>query len=193
MPLFEYQPSRDTSQNPRSIVFPGNLPFRPCCCDNSCLNLSGNFFRRVLIGFLLLGFQVLVMAQTVRYGYDSLGRLTHVDFPNGTSLDYVYDALGNRLVKATTIVGSPSNQPPSAVTNPSIPNGTTNITLTPNLSWTAATDPNAADVVAYYVYFGTSPPPPLAFSGWTTNWSPGQLLGLTTYYWYVVARDSHNA
>src|SRR5438105_103732 len=132
------------------------------------------------VSLLFVLFPLVAPAQSANYSYDLVGRVTRVSYPNGATIDYVYDALGNRLTKATTISGSPSNQPPAAVSNAGIPNGTTNVMLTPNLSWTAATDPNAGDVVAYYVYFGTSPTPPLAFSGWGTNWSPGQLLGLTT-------------
>jgi PKD repeat protein len=33
----------------------------------------------------------------------------------------------------------------------------------------------------------------LVFSGLQANWSPGHLECFTTYYWYVVARDNHNA
>ena len=47
--------------------------------------------------------------------------------------------------------------------------------------------------MAYFVYFGPTPTPPLAYSGWQTNWSPAQLAGYTTYYWYVVARDNRAA
>src|SRR5438477_5671564 len=102
-------------------------------------------------------------------------------------MEYVYDALGIRLVKTATIPGGASNQPPSAVSNPSLANGATNVTLTPVLSWNPVSDPNSGDALVYYLYFGASPNPPLAFSGWSTNWSlPSPLQGLTTYYWYVV-------
>ena len=79
------------------------------------------------------------------------------------------------------------------MSNPSVENGVTNVPTTATLSWSPAVDPNSGDSVVYFIYFGTSPTPPLAFSGWATNWSPGHLRGLTTYYWQVVARDSHNA
>ncbi|MEK7676988.1 MAG: pre-peptidase C-terminal domain-containing protein, partial [Verrucomicrobiota bacterium] len=133
------------------------------------------------------------LAGSVAYSYDSLQRLTRVTHTDGTTIDYVYDALGNRLMKTTTLPGAPSNQPPAAVTNPSIANGVTNVPTTATLSWSPAVDPNSGDSVVYFIYFGTSPTPPLVFSGWPTNWSPGHLRGLTTYYWQIVARDSHNA
>src|SRR5207245_3923582 len=81
------------------------------------------------VGLLLVLFPLVAPAQSANYSYDLVGRVARVSYPNGTTIDYVYDALGNRLTKATTISGSPSNQPPAAVTNPSIPNGTKNITL----------------------------------------------------------------
>lgn len=133
-------------------------------------------------------------ADTQSFTYDSMQRLTRVTHPDGTAIDYVYDALGNRLMKTTTLPGAPSNQPPAAVTNPSIANGVTNVpTVAGTLSWSPAVDSNPGDSVVYFIYFGTSPSPPLVFSGWTTNWSPGKLRGWTTYYWQIVARGSHNA
>ena len=53
-----------------------------------------------------------------------MGRLTRVGYPDGSTVDYVYDALGNRLVKATAISGSPSNQPPSTKKLPLNPKAT---------------------------------------------------------------------
>src|ERR1039457_4710903 len=160
------------------------------------LNHLRAIWSSVLVCFVLTvasNFQNEAGAQTLQYSYDAMGRLLHVGYTDGSRVDYVYDALGNRLIQSTSISGNPSDQPPSAVSNPSIANGATNVTLTPTLAWNPAMDPNANDAIVYYIYFGTSPSPPLAFSGWTTNWSPGRLQGLTTYYWYVVARDSHTA
>jgi YD repeat-containing protein len=146
-----------------------------------------------MLGLLLSPLPDADAAETLRYAHDSMQRLTRVTHTDGTTIDYVYDALGNRLMKTTTPPGAPSNQPPAAVTNPNIPNGITNVPTTATLSWSPAVDPNSGDSVVYFIYFGTSPTPPLVFSGWTTNWSPGKLRGWTTYYWQVVARDSHNA
>ena len=128
-----------------------------------------------------------------RFTYDFVNRLIREEHPDGITIDYVYDALSNRLMKTTTLPGGPSNQPPAAVTNPNPANNATNASTAPVLSWSPAVDPNSGDSVAYFIYFGTSSTPPLAFSGWPTNWSPGKLRGLTTYYWQVVARDSRNA
>jgi PKD repeat protein len=119
-------------------------------------------------------------------------RLTRVQYADGSAIDYVYDNLGNRLMETTTLPEAPPNSPPNAVANPGIANGAASVSYIPVLTWPAATDPNTANSVAYYVYFGTAPNPSLASSGWQTNWSPGQLDCFTTYYWSVMARDNYN-
>src|ERR1017187_2217406 len=146
---------------------------------------KGSTFWRLTVDVLILSFlavsTITGRAELVQYTYDAMQRLTRVTYGNGTAVDYVYDNLGNRLMKATTLSGGPANSPPNTVSNPSIPNGGTNVTLTPSLSWNAASDPNPGDAVVYYVYFSTSPSPPLVFSDWATNWSPARLRGLSTY------------
>ena len=142
---------------------------------------------------LLLALQVISQTHADQYSYDTMQRLTRVVHSDGTTIDYVYDNLGNRLKQTTTLPGGATNRPPAAVTNPSIANGAFDVPLTPSLGWSPAVDPDAGDSVVYFVYFGTNSPPPLASSGAATNWSPGTLRGTTTYYWRVVARDSHNA
>ncbi|MEI7850318.1 MAG: CARDB domain-containing protein, partial [Kiritimatiellales bacterium] len=149
--------------------------------------------KRLMLAALFCAVAGGSFAETMQYSYDTMQRLTRVQHGDGTTIDYVYDNLGNRLVKTTTLAGAPSNQPPAAVTNPGIANGLTNVLTTGAvLSWSPAVDPDSGDSVVYFIYFGTSPTPPLAYSGWTTNWSPGHLRGLTTYYWQIVARDSQN-
>lgn len=151
--------------------------------------------KRFLLGCVaafLTGMQLL-SAAGVQFSYDTLQRLTRVTHADGTTIEYVYDALGNRLMKTTTLPDNPANLPPAMVSGPNIANGAINVATTPTLTWSPAVDPNSGDSVVYYLYFGTSPTPPLVFSGWGTNWSTGQLRSLTTYYWQVVARDNHNA
>lgn len=147
----------------------------------------------MIVGLIVCRPVVAQGGETLQYEYDLMQRLTRVTHADGTTIDYVYDALGNRLIKTTTLPGGSSNQPPAAVTNPNIANGLTNVPTTASLSWSPAVDPNSGDSVVYFIYFGTSPTPPLVFSGWATNWSPGKLKPVTTYYWQVQARDAHNA
>jgi hypothetical protein len=62
------------------------------------------------------------------------------------------------------------------------------IALWPTLTWTAVDWDD--DIVAYDVYFGTSPTPPLAVTVTDASWEHGPLDPMTTYYWRVVARDA---
>ena len=147
----------------------------------------------LLLGLLLTRSALPATVETLDYSYDATDRLVRVLHGDGATVDYVYDNLGNRLVVTTTRPGAPANRPPGAVATPYPSNGAINASLNPTLSWRAAVDPDPGDTVMYLVYFGTVPDPPLVASGWPTNWLPGPLRGMTTYYWSVVARDSRNA
>ena len=133
-----------------------------------------------------------LQAQTLSYTYDSMQRLTRVTHADGTTVDYVYDNLGNRLLKTVALPTAPANDPPNAVSSPGVANGAVNVNSKPVLTWQGTSDPDGSDSVVYYLYFGTNSSPPLVSSGWETTWTPGQLSCFTTYYWYVVARDNHN-
>jgi len=94
---------------------------------------------------------------------------------------------------------APTNQPPYTPSNPSPGNHTANVSINADLSWTGE-DPDAGDNVTYDVYFGTNTTPPLrktigpypaAQSSITYN--TGALAYNTTYYWQIVAKDSHGA
>jgi YD repeat-containing protein len=142
---------------------------------------------------LLLFLPVDLTVLAAGFAYDSSDRLTRVTHPDGTTIDYVYDALGNRLMKTTTLAGAASNQPPAAVTNPSISNGVTNVATAATLSWSAAVDPHSGDSMVYVIYFGTLPTPLSGCRGWPKNLSSGKLGGWTTYCWRAAARGSHRA
>ena len=50
-----------------------------------------------------------VSAGSITYGYDALGRLVRVAYPNGAIIQYTYDANGNRT--AYVVTGSPNSAP----------------------------------------------------------------------------------
>jgi YD repeat-containing protein len=141
---------------------------------------------------LILGPFVCYSAETINYTYDDMDRLIGVAYEDGTVVEYVYDNVGNRLQKTTTLTGAPANNPPNSVDEPNIPDGATEVSTTPTIGWTGGADPNTDDEVAYYIYFGTPGDLSLASSGWHTSYEPGQLRSLTTYCWQVISRDSHN-
>jgi len=67
--------------------------------------ISKKYFKNLLVSFsaflFCLCFLVFLssysFAATVIYQYDSLNRLTGVQYSNGTTVEYVYDAAGNML------------------------------------------------------------------------------------------------
>jgi hypothetical protein len=117
-------------------------------------------------------------ADTLSYAYDSMQRLTRVTYPDGTAVDYVCEALGNHLVETTTLVGTAWNAPLTAVSNPSIAKGVTDVAITATLSWSPTLDLNSNGSVVYFIYCGASPRVPLAFSE------------LRRYGWQVVPRHT---
>ena len=61
-------------------------------------------FLSILLAFICMTY--LNAQSEISYEYDNLYRLTKVIYPNGTSVSYSYDALGNRISKKVT--GSPA-------------------------------------------------------------------------------------
>ncbi|HHM04270.1 MAG TPA: hypothetical protein ENJ19_00820 [Gammaproteobacteria bacterium] len=49
-------------------------------------------------------------ASAETYTYDAAGRLTGVTYDDGSAIAYRYDANGNRLARAVTDSGDPSNE-----------------------------------------------------------------------------------
>ncbi len=73
--------------------------------------------------------------------------------------------------------GTPGNLAPA--------NGASGVSLTPSLTWSAA-----SNATSYDVYFGTSSSPSMAGTTGAAGYNPGTLSGNTTYYWRVVAKNS---
>ncbi len=83
----------------------------------------------------------------------------------------------------TTVVAP--GQAPAAVTIFSPAQGATGVSLTPTLTWTAATG-----ATSYDIYFGTSPTAPFVMNTAGTSYSPPTLSANTTYYWYLVSKNA---
>jgi CubicO group peptidase (beta-lactamase class C family) len=78
---------------------------------------------------------------------------------------------------------------PAVATNPSIASGSTGVSLTPTLSWTAG-----SGAVSHDVYFGLVSEPPFAANRTVTNFTPGTaLLPNTWYTWRIEERNASGA
>ena len=99
--------------------------------------------RNFILAFILcLLYASIAFAGTVTYQYDSLNRLIKATYPDGTAIQYTYDAAGNRLSKIATS----ANQPPiinSFTADPTSGNAPLDVTLT-----CTAHDPDGS-VVSY--------------------------------------------
>jgi sugar lactone lactonase YvrE len=63
-------------------------------------------------------------------------------------------------------------------------NGTTGVSVTPTLSWSAT-----SGATSYDVYFGTSASPGFLTNTSATSYAPSTLLPNQTYYWQIVAKN----
>ena len=99
-----------------------------------------------------------------------------------------YTATTTRAFEVTDV----NNQAPNAPSNPVPDSGAISQPVNLTLTW-QCTDPNG-DVLVYKLYFGESNPPPILQSGLTTNsYDLTQLSTGKTYYWKVIAIDTHNS
>jgi len=88
---------------------------------------------------------------------------------------------------------APGNQPPDAPSNPSPANQAIDQSASTIFSWSCS-DPDADDRLTYDVYLGTTNPPTTVVSagqGLLTYDPPDALTASTTYFWKVIAKDSH--
>ncbi len=89
-----------------------------------------------------------------------------------------------------TTIGA-ANLPPNPPSNPTPADGQTDVLITTGLSWQDS-DPEG-DSLNFDLYFGTTEPPPLIGNQRDTTYAPPTPLdGGTTYYWMIIAHDSHN-
>ena len=104
------------------------------------------------------------VASTINYSYDSLNRLTNVDYGNGSVISYSYDALGNRLTYSGAVAND-TIAPSISITSPTSSQSFTTSSATVNLSGTASDN-----VGVTLVTWADSRRRPGTASG-TTNWS----------------------
>src|SRR5208283_102475 len=108
--------------------------------------------------------------------------------PPGPPIKFAVPTIANGKVYVGTqtqlVVYGLFPPPPAAPELVSPDSGTTGISLTPALSWNAA-----SGATSYDVYFGTSPSPPMVTNTAATSYSPPALRINTVYYWMITARN----
>jgi PKD repeat protein len=103
------------------------------------------------------------------------------------------DGATNTTQQLVVVYTPAQNQPPYEPSNPSPPDGATNVSLNGSLSWTGG-DPDVNDTVTYDVYFGKTTPPPKVMTNQSgTNYDLPTLSYDTRYYWKIIAWDDHGA
>jgi hypothetical protein len=85
-----------------------------------------------------------------------------------------------------------SNVPPNIPSGESPANGSTDISVYEDLTWTGGDPDN--DPVTYDVYFGNMSPPVLVIANQsTTSYEPNDMEYDSHYYWMIIAWDNQNA
>jgi YD repeat-containing protein len=102
--------------------------------------------------------------EAVTFNYDSLNRLTNVDYGNGSAISYTYDAAGNRLTYSGAVAND-TIAPNISITNPTSGWSFTNTSATINLSGTAS-DNTGVTLVTWQNYSGG-----IGVASGTNSWS----------------------
>jgi YD repeat-containing protein len=111
-----------------------------------------DFVRALYLSFGFLASVTSALSGSINYQYDSLNRLTNVDYGNGSVITYTYDATGNRL-SYSGAVANDTIAPSIAITNPTTGYFFTTSNSTINLSGTAS-DNTGVTLVMWQNYIG---------------------------------------
>jgi len=103
-------------------------------------------------------------AQAAIYSYDSLNRLTNVNYGNGAIISYTYDAVGNRLTYSGVITNDVSD-PTITITNPT--SGPTFITTNATINLSGSGSDNTGISLISWENLGFA----IGTASGTTSWS----------------------
>ncbi|MGP8202035.1 MAG: hypothetical protein ACLQU4_21320 [Limisphaerales bacterium] len=140
----------------------------------------------ILAAFVsLCGVAAVSPAIAASYSYDSLNRLTNVDYGSGSVIRYTYDAAGNRLTYSGA-VGNDTIAPVIAISSPTTGSDYTNNSATINLRGTSS-DNVGVTLVTWANYSDDT----LGSAAGTTSWSiAGIPLQTGDNYIFVTAYDA---
>jgi len=121
-------------------------------------------FAAALIWMLLLG-RCVLSAGVVTYSYDSLNRLTNVNYGNGAVIGYTYDVAGNRLTYSG-VVTNDAAAPTIAIANPT--SGPTFVTTNATINLSGTASDNTGVSLITWVNYGSGF---IGTASGTTSWS----------------------
>ncbi|RDH45261.1 fibronectin type III domain-containing protein [Zooshikella ganghwensis] len=136
-----------------------------------------------------LGLTSTVQAAISAYSYDENARLTTAVQDQVSSYDYVYDSMGNQLVKYILPDQASYKAPELEITYPEKFNKPIN-PAHPTLSWNIG---EKTTPVVFDLYLGEENPPKLYRKGLSSSEVRLEYLkGNSQYFWKIIARDHHN-
>ena len=118
------------------------------------MNIVRQYLRCIIVVVIAVSVICVMNANgaTIVYTYDSLQRITRVDYDNASSIVYTYDATGNRLTYSGAVAND-TIAPSIAITNPTTGYFFTTSNSTINLSGTAS-DNTGVTLVTWQNYVG---------------------------------------
>lgn len=123
-------------------------------------------------------------------GSDSPGTVTATNPQGALTFVFLSDEIFNETGWTATVSCIPNSSVPECATNLSPSNGTQNVAIDANLSWSAP----SGTITGYDVYFGTSAQPPLVASSVSgTSYDLPTLDFNTQYYYQIVPVNSNGA
>ena len=103
------------------------------------MRIEKKSFALILIVILPLIYSHASFASSVQYQYDNLHRLISAQYDDGTTIQYTYDAMGNRTSKVLTVTTTSSSTTTSTTTTTTTTTSSTTTSTEPSTTTTTTT------------------------------------------------------